>query len=399
MHLPLFIARRYLFAKKSHNVINIISAISAIGMAVGTAALILILSIYNGFDALVHDSLNSVEPDLLIVPERGKVFVPDSTAFDRMAGHPDIATICNILEEKVFLTYDGHQGIVRAKGVDRVYEEEAPIREHVQEGTFELHRYEKPWAAVGSGLAWQMGIRPRFVAFMELYYPARDRNLSVANPAASLNSVRLRPACLFSINSAVDQELVILPIEVMHELLGATGEVSALEIRLTDPSRLKKVQSDLQAILGPGFRVLDRLGQNPTLYKMMRYEKAAVFLILLFIIIVIAFNIFGSLSMLIIEKEEDIRTLRALGAQEKTIRRTFVLEGWLISLLGLAAGVVVGLGLALAQQHLGLVKMPGNFLTGAYPVIVKAGDILWTAAGVSLVGYIIARLPVRKLPR
>jgi ABC-type lipoprotein release transport system permease subunit len=132
---------------------------------------------------------------------------------------------------------------------------------------------------------------------------------------------------------------------------------------------------------------------------MMRYEKAAVFLILLFIIIVIAFNIFGSLSMLMIEKEEDIRTLRALGAQEKTIRRTFVLEGWLISLLGLAAGVVVGLGLALAQQHLGLVKMPGNFLTGAYPVIVKAGDILWTAAGVSLVGYLIARLPVRKLPR
>ena len=185
----------------------------------------------------------------------------------------------------------------------------------------------------------------------------------------------------------------------MHELLGATGEVSALEIRLTDPSRLKKVQSDLQDILGPGFRVLDRLGQNPTLYKMMRYEKAAVFLILLFIIIVIAFNIFGSLSMLIIEKEDDIRTLRALGAQEKTIRRTFVLEGWLISLLGLAAGVVVGLGLALAQQHLGLVKMPGNFLTGAYPVIVKAGDILWTAAGVSLVGYLIARLPVRKLPR
>ena len=359
MHLPLFIARRYLFAKKSHNVINIISAISAIGMAVGTAALILILSIYNGFDALVHDSLNSVEPDLLIVPERGKTFLPDSATFDRMAAHPDIATICNVLEEKVFLTYDGHQGIVRAKGV----------------------------------------IRPRFVASMELYFPARDRNLSIANPAASLNSVRLRPACLFSINSAIDQELVILPIEVMHELLGATGEVSALEIRLVDGTRITKVQSDLQAILGPEFQVLDRLGQNPTLYKMMRYEKAAVFLILLFIIIVIAFNIFGSLSMLIIEKEEDIRTLRALGAQEKTIRRTFVLEGWLISLLGLAAGVVVGLGLALAQQHLGLVKMPGNFLTGAYPVIVKAGDILWTAAGVSLVGYLIARLPVRKLPR
>ncbi len=265
MHLPLFIARRYLFAKKSHNVINIISAISAIGMAVGTAALILILSIYNGFDALVHDSLNSVEPDLLIVPERGKVFLPDSTAFDRMAAHPDISTICNVLEEKVFLTYDGHQGIVRAKGVDRVYEEEAPIREHLQEGTFELHRYGKPWAAVGAGLAWQMGIRPRFVASMELYFPARDRNLSIANPAASLNSVRLRPACLFSINSAVDQELVILPIEVMHELLGYTGEVSALEIRLTDAARLKKVQSDLQAILGPEFQVLDRLGQNPTL--------------------------------------------------------------------------------------------------------------------------------------
>ena len=399
MNLPLFIARRYLFAKKSHNVINIISAISAIGMAVGTAALIIILSIYNGFDALVHDSLSSVEPDLLIVPERGKVFVPDSTAFDRMYDNPDIATICNVLEEKVFLTYDGHQGIVSAKGVDRVYEEESPLREHVQEGTFELHRYDKPWAAVGATLAWQMGIRPRFVASMELYFPARDRNLSVSNPAASLNSVRLRPACLFNVNAAIDQELVILPIEVMRDLLGYGDEVSALEVRLTGGASLPKVQNELQNLLGSGFRVLDRLGQNPTLYKMMKYEKAAIFLILLFIIIVIAFNIFGSLSMLIIEKEGDIRTLRALGAQEKTIRRTFVLEGWLISLIGLAAGIVIGLAVALAQQHLGLIKMPGNFLSGAYPVIVKAGDILWTAAGVTIVGYLIACLPVRKLPR
>ena len=397
MNLAQFIAGRYLFAKKSHNVINIISAISAIGMAVGTAALIIILSVYNGFDSLIRSMMSNVEPDLLITPATGKTFVPDDSTFDWIYDQPSVKNMCCVLEEQVFISYDGKQSLARAKGVDWVYEEESPLKDHMRDGEFKLHRGDVPLAAVGAGLAYELGISPRFLSPVEIYFPTRTGRISLANPAASIESVRVYPSGLFSVNNDVDAELLIVPIEKMQELLEYEDEVSAVEIRLTEDSpkdELKRLQKEIGARHGPGFRVKDRFQQNESLYKMMKYEKAAIFMILIFVIIIIAFNIFGSLTMLIIEKKEDIRTLRSMGAPDSLIRKIFVLEGWFISLAGLAGGLVIGVGFAALQQAFGIIKMPGHFVVQAYPIILSWSDILLTAVGVAVIGYLIALLPV-----
>jgi ABC-type lipoprotein release transport system permease subunit len=397
MRLVPFIACRYLFAKKSHNVINIISAISAIGMSVGTAALIIILSVYNGFDSLIRSMMSDVEPDLLVTPASGKVFVPEGEAYDWLYSQASVKNICCTLQEDVFINYDGKQGLAKAKGVDWIYEEESPIRDRMTNGTFTLHRTDVPMACAGTVLAHELGINPRFLSPIEIYFPSRTRRISMSNPAASIECVKVWPAGIFSISSDIDKELLIVPIEKMRELLEYEDEVSAVEIRIAEgygageAARLKK---ELETRLGDGFEVRDRFMQNETLYKMMKYEKAAIYMILIFVIIIIAFNIFGSLSMLIIEKSGDIATLRSLGAPKRLIRRIFVLEGWLISLTGLAGGLVVGIGFSLLQQHFGFIKMPGHFVVQAYPVILSAKDILLTCFSVAAIGYIIALLPV-----
>ena len=197
MNLPLFIAGRYLFAKKSHNVINIISAISAIGMAIGTAALIIILSVYNGFDELVKSTLSNVEPDILITPAKGKVFIPEGESFDRVTSLPGIEGCYDILEENVFVDYEDHQGIAKAKGVDEAYEKDSPLIGHMTTGDFSLHKGQLPQMVVGAGLAYKMGINPSFLSSAVIYFPARDRNFSIANPAASIESVSMRPSGIF----------------------------------------------------------------------------------------------------------------------------------------------------------------------------------------------------------
>ena len=402
MRLAPFIAKRYIFAKKSHNVINIISAISAIGMAIGTAALIIIMSVYNGFDSLIRSMMGNVEPDLLITPVSGKVFVPEGEVYDWIYDQEAVASMSCVLQEQVFINYDGKQGLAKAKGVDWIYEEETPLREHLVEGEFRLHKGDIPLAAVGASLAYELGLSPRFLAPVEVYFPARDRKISTSNPFASLESIKVWPSCTFAVNADVDSELMILPIEKMRELLEYDDEVSAIELRLTIGTGEKeaaRLQEEISARLGSGFNVKDRFQQNESLYKMMKYEKAAIYMILLFVIIIIAFNIFGSLSMLIIEKKSDIETLRSLGAQDNLIRRIFVLEGWLISLIGMGAGLVTGIAFSLLQQHLGFIKMPGHFTVQAYPIIISFSDILLTIAGVAVIGYIIALLPTASLSR
>ena len=398
MRLAGFIAKRYLFAKKSHNVINIISAISAIGMAIGTAALIIILSVYNGFDSLIKTMMSNVEPDLLITPSTGKVFVPDDSTYDWIYDQPCVKNMCCVLEEQVFISYDGKQSLAKAKGVDWIYEEESPLRNHIRDGEFRLHRGDIPEAVIGAGLAYEMGISPRFLAGIDIYYPTRTGKISLTNPAASLEFIRVFPSGIFSVSNDVDAELMIVPIEQMRELLKYDNEVSAVELRLVEGSskeELKALQKEIAERLGPAFKVKDRFQQNESLYKMMKYEKAAIFMILIFVVIIIAFNIFGSLTMLIIEKQDDIQTLRSLGAQDSLIRRIFVLEGWLISLVGLAGGLIIGVGFSALQQAFGIIKMPGHFVVQAYPIILSWSDILLTIAGVAIIGYIIALIPAR----
>ena len=416
MKLPLLFAFRYLFARKSHNVINIISGISVAGMAIGTAALIVILSVYNGFDALVRSSMSTLDPDFLITPASGKVFVPEEhrEAFDQLYEMPEIATMCTVLEESVFVSYDKRQATARAKGVDEVYEQETLLREHIRSGQFRLHRGDIPEVCVGATLAWQLGLNPRFVTPLEIWYPSRTRTISLVNPTGALNCAKVYPTGTFSINSDVDAQYVILPIEKMRELLEYENEVSGVEIRLAGPTAeqdagpqagggssrkvdARKVGERIAAIMGDEFIVKDRYHQNESVYKMMTYEKLVIWMILLFVVLIIAFNIFGSLSMLIIEKKDDITTMRNLGMPERMIRRVFVLEGWFISLLGLGIGLILGLAVAYWQQQTGFIKMPGNFLIESYPVVIQSLDIWVTALSVALVGWLIALIPARRI--
>ena len=396
MKLPLRIALRYLFSRKSHNVINIISGISMAGMAIGTAALVIILSVYNGFNDIVEASLSDVDPDLLVTPATGKSFIPEGPAFDRLYNDDRILSMSCIVEEEVFISYDGRQSLAKAKGVDAVYEEESMLRRHMTDGDFTLHFGEVRKALVGAGLAYRLGISPRFVPPIEIYFPDRKGKVSLAQPAAALKSVRIHPAGLFSINADTDGELIILPIETMRELLGYEEEVSGIEIRLAgNPSgrERRRILREIRQDLGEGYRVRDRYSLNETIFKMMRYEKLAIFGILVFIVIIIAFNVYSSLTMLIIEKKDDIGTLRSLGADDRLIRRTFVLEGWLISMVGMVAGLILGIAFALLQQRFGFIKMPGNYLLSAYPVILQWKDILISAAVIAAIGYIIALIP------
>ena len=399
MRLASFIAGRYLFARKSHNVINVISAISVVGMAIGTAALTIILSIYNGFDSLVRDMMGNLEPDILITPSKGKVFVPEGECYDWIYAQESVASMCTVLQEQVFISYDGHQGVAMAKGMDAIAQEESPIRENIRDGKFEFRHGDIPEGVVGVGLAYKMGINPRFLAPIQLYYPSRTRKLSPSSPSSSIEYINIWPSGLFSINSEIDNSYILLDIDKMRELLEYSGEeVSAVEIRMKEgcgARELKRVMDGISERLGEDFTVSDRFRQNESLYKMMKYEKASIYLILIFVILIIGLNIHASLSMLIIEKREDISTLRAMGAGETLIRRVFVLEGWFISLLGLAIGLLMGLAFCLLQQRFGLISMPGNFVIQAYPVVLKGSDLLITALSVAILGYLIAAFTER----
>ena len=390
------IALRYLFARKSFHVINMISGIGMAGMAVGTAALIVILSVFNGFRLLVGDSLSDAGAPLVVRPAAGKVFVPEGEAFDWAMGSDQVVRLSSVLEEQAFLSYEGKQCLARVKGVDEVAEEESPMMGHIIDGVWQLHRGEQPMAVCGASLAHTLGLNPRFVNPLEIHYPSRTEAISLANPAASLRSRRLRTAGVFSVNAELDAKLLLVPIEVMRDLLSYEKEVSALEIWPAEDA-VEDVQRELSARLGPAFRVLDRERQNLSLFRMMRYEKLAIYLILVFIVLVIAFNIYSALKMLIIEKEADRDTLRSLGAPPQLIRRIFLVEGWLVSLVGMGIGLVLGLALVLLQQRFGLVPMPGNFSVTAYPVALDAADILWTLAGVCGIGFLMALIPSRQI--
>ena len=403
MRLSRFIAWRYLFAKKSHNVINIISIISAAGIAVGCAALVVILSIYNGFDSIVRDLNDSHTADVMISPATGKVFTLDDR-FAFLHDDPRVAAACGVLEESVFVQYGERNKVVTAKGVDTLYERVTGLRDYVVEGEFSLAFGDLNQVILGRTVALELGARPAFLQPILAWFPSRTQQVDLLNPLGSLHQVRLHPAGIVSLEQNFDQKYLIMPLDALRELLEYDDEVSAVEIYLK-PGALNRhglaprsFLSQVQDKLGPDFRVRDRQQQNTTLYKLLKYEKIAIYLILLFVMLIVSFNIYGSLSMLIIEKRDDIATLRAMGADDALVGQIFTREGWLISLLGIFSGVAIGLLICWAQQRFGLVKMPGNFVVDAYPVVVQAADILLIIAGVALIGWLISLL-TRKMAK
>lgn len=402
MNLPLFVAKRYLFAKKSHNVINIISLISAVGIAIGTTALVVVLSVYNGFEGLVKGIYSTYEADLVIEPARGKFFTPGGEGFDAVWGDPRVESVSEVLEENVFLTYAGRQSVAVLKGVDSVYLSKPHLDESVVEGEFALKVKGVDHAVVGRGLARELGLRPHFLDALEVYYPRRDADdiLLMMNPMASLSKEILFPSGVVKGDQNVEKSHLFVSIEKARSLLDCSGEVSSLEIIIREGEDVDAVQAKFEEALGEGYEVKNRYQQNETIYKMMTYEKVAIYMILLFIIIVVSCNVFGSLTMLIIEKTDDIHTLESMGASHKLIRNIFALEGWLITFLGMICGVVLGVILCWIQQYFGVIKMPGSFIVNSYPVVVNWIDIVITVVGVSLVGFIITALPAwRVLPK
>ena len=402
MNLPLFVAKRYLFAKKSHNVINIISLISAVGIAIGTTALVVVLSVYNGFEGLVKGIYSTYEADLVIEPARGKFFTPEGEGFDAVWGDPRVESVSEVLEENVFLTYAGRQSVAVLKGVDSVYLSKPHLDESVVEGEFALKVKGVDHAVVGRGLARELGLRPHFLDALEVYYPRRDADdiLLMMNPMASLSKEILFPSGVVKGDQNVEKSHLFVSIEKARSLLDCSGEVSSLEIIIREGEDVDAVQAKFEEALGEGYEVKNRYQQNETIYKMMTYEKVAIYMILLFIIIVVSCNVFGSLTMLIIEKTDDIHTLESMGASHKLIRNIFALEGWLITFLGMICGVVLGVILCWIQQYFGVIKMPGSFIVNSYPVVVNWIDIVITVVGVSLVGFIITALPAwRVLPK
>lgn len=403
MKLSRFIARRYLFARKSHQVINLISGIAAAGIAVGCAALVVILSVYNGFDLVVRSLSDAHTPDVRITPAEGKVFACDSR-FGFLDGDPRVAAACGVLEERVFVQYGEREKVVTARGVDSLYERATGLRDYVVEGDFELKFGQLNQVVLGRTVALELGARPAFLQPLTAWFPGRTAKVDMLDPLASLRQVKLHPAGIVSLEQEFDQKYMFMPLEAMRELLEYSDEVSALEVYL-DSSVLdrhgmapKALLREWQAALGEDFKVSDRRQQNTALYKVLVYEKIAIFLIMLFVMLIVSFNIFGSLSMLIIEKRDDIATLHAMGADDSLVSGIFVREGWMISLVGIVSGLVLGLLVCWAQMRFGFVKMPGNFVIDAYPVVIQPLDLVLTVAGVSLIGLLISVL-TRRLTR
>ena len=398
MDLSGFIAGRYLFAKKSHNVINIISGISAAGIAIGCAALVIILSIYNGFDGIVRSFNNSYTPDLLVSPVAGKAFTPSDELLEGLKAQEGVRTVSGVLEENVYLKYGERNAVATAKGVDSSYCSVTGLRDFLVEGEFELEYGQLREAVIGRTLALELGLRTSFLTPLEVYFPSRSAEVSMLDPMASLHLVKLHPAGVLSLEQGFDKKYVFVPVSALRELLEYENEVSALEI-YADSTRIGEngvvsaaLQKEVEKLAGDGFTVKNRRQQNEMLYKMLSYEKIAIYLILLFVMIIISFNILGSLSMLRIEKQDDMAILEAMGAEKGFINRIFLKESLMISALGIIIGIVVGLLVCFLQQRFGFVKMPSNFVVDAYPVVVKFLDILLIVAGVGLIGYLTALL-------
>ncbi|MBP5505482.1 MAG: ABC transporter permease [Bacteroidales bacterium] len=396
MNTTFFIARRYLFARKSHNVINIISVISAAGIAVGCAALVIILSIYNGFDDLLKGMFESYTPDVVVAPLDSKVFTPSEQTLDYLVAREEIASVCEVLEETVFLKYGDREAIVTARGVDSLYQQVTGLAAYVSQGSFDLKDGELDQMVLGSSIARNLRINTKFVTPLEVYFPSRTARVSLTDPTAALKKVRVFPAGTISLEKDFDEQYVYMPIEALRTLLERDTEVSRLEIRLK-PEALtaggtvsKQLQNNIAEQFGSGFTVRNKYQQNESLYKMMTYEKLAIYLILLFVVLIISCNVFGSLSMLIIEKQGDIEILRSMGANDKMINRIFTTEGWMISLLGAAVGVIIGVAVCLAQQYLHIVRMPGNFITPYYPVHMQLTDLMLIFVSVAAIGYLMS---------
>jgi lipoprotein-releasing system permease protein len=401
MNLSFYIARRYLLGKKSQNAINIISGISVIGVTVGTMALVIVLSVFNGFDQVVKSLFSTFDPDIRISAVEGKTFTPDPVAIQKIRSVPGVQALSEVLEETVLLLYGERQHIATIKGVDDSFQAVTGLDSMIYDGSMKLKDENRSYAVVGQGVAYSLGIGLNFINPMFVYSIDRKSRFNMAQPEESIRRDFIFPSGIFAIEQDFDSRYVITSIEFARKLLQYDNEVSSLEVKLDPEYETEEVQAEIISVLGKGFHVRNREQQNAVFYRVMKSEKWAIFLILTFILIIASFNIIGSLSMLIIDKKKDIETLRNMGAGKRLTERIFLVEGWLISCFGSILGLILGTGISWIQQRFGLIRLrgSGSFVIDAYPVKIESVDILLIWLTVLFIGFIAAWYPVRQISR
>ena len=405
MNFPFFVARRYLFSKKSTHAINVISAISVIGVAVATVALVVTLSVFNGFHDLVASFFTQMDPQLKVVPVMGKTAPADDPILTKIRQLPEIEVATECLEDQALAVYGDRQMMVKLKGVDDNFDQLTHIREILEgDGTFELHAADMNYGIPGLGIAYQMGLGYTYQQPLKIYAPRREGQLNMTDPTDGFVEDELySPGVVFCMKQGkYDKNYILTSLAFARHLFQQDGQLSSLELRLKPGSSFDRVKTEMKSLAGTKYQVLDRYEQQDDTFRIMKVEKLIAYIFLTFILMIACFNIIGSLSMLIIDKRSDVQTLRNLGATESQISRIFLFEGRMISVVGAVIGIVVGLLLCWLQQQFGFVRLgssEGSFVVDAYPVSVHPWDIVLIFLTVIAVGFLSVWYPVRYFAR
>ena len=401
MNFPFYIARRYLFSKKSTHAINVISGISVVGVAVATMALVVTLSVFNGFHDLVASFFTQMDPQLKVTPVKGKTASADDPLLLKIRQLPEVEVATECVEEQALAVYGDRQMMVKIKGVDDNFDQLTHIREILEgDGEFSLHAADMSYGIPGLGVAYQLGLGYTYEHPIQIYAPRREGQLNMANPTEGFVVDELySPGVVFCMKQGkYDRSYILTSIAFTRQLFHLDGRLSSLELRLKPGSDFDRVKQQMQQIAGDRFHVYDRYEQQDDTFRIMKVEKLIAYVFLTFILIIACFNIIGSLSMLIIDKRTDVVTLRNLGATDRQITRIFLFEGRMISLIGAVVGILLGLLLCWLQQQYGIVRLgssEGSFVVDAYPVSVHPWDVVLVFLTVISVGFLSVWYPVR----
>ncbi len=403
MNFPFYIAKRYLFAKKSHNVINVISGISVAGIALASFALICTLSVFNGFNDLVATLFTKFDPELKIVSTQGKLFNTDNSKIQDLSDLPFVEEYSFSLEEQALIQYRNSQQIITIKGVEESFYATSGIEDILRgNGIFMLADEVCNYGIPGLGIISKLGSGIQPAEPFKLYVPKQGERVNMINAAANFNSCNIySPGVAFQVNQTkYDENYLLVSLDVAENLTGYNNQATAIELKLSDNISVKKAKKRIAALLGTDFKVLDRYEQQEDIFKVVKLEKFISYLFLTFILLIACFNIISSLIMLMIEKQADTEILRSLGADKSTTTQIFVYDGILISMIGAVSGVVLGTIAALMQQHFGFIPLGtnGGFIVDAYPVNLKIEDIVLVLATVLVVSYISIK-PIGKLAK
>ena len=391
------IARRYLFSKKSHNAINIISGISASGVGIGTMALVCVLSVFNGFESLIANMFSSFDPDLKITLTQGKTFDDNSSGLIEIRKLKSVAYFTEVVEENALLRFKDKQMPATIKGVSDDFSKMTRIDSIMYDGKFQLYDGAFQRVVPGVGVASTLGLGAHFIDPLIIYAPKRTGKINLLRPENSFNQIGTFVSGIFSVQQVqYDDHYVLVSIALARDLFEYNkNTVSAIELKLAEGVDHEKAQKQIQSILGDRFQVKNRYEQQESFFKIMQIEKWITYLILCFILLIASFNIIGSLSMLIIDKKDDIETLRNLGANNQMIKHIFLFEGWLISAVGALGGIGLGALLCLLQEHFGILKLGTGYVVDAYPVVTNWTDMVLVFFTVLFMGFLAAYYPVR----